>query len=194
MHDEYTLVNQEIKPLIQQGLVNGDPDVDAIYRLTRELPIFFKENSPLCLPHGTMAPLNSQNTIFRYEAFWGLVFPISVSWRAGDIWRGYWVQRLLWDLMGNICYLPATAIQERNAHNYFKDFTEELDVYTKTQSLISSLVTWQSTEPRLSDRITSIIAMLVQKNFFGTQEIEFMQAWLKDLRDIGYDNCDQIFL
>lgn len=75
---------------VQQGLVDKDPDVDAIFRLTRpDETIFDAKKMPLVLDQGVMAPFNSQNTVFYYPAFWTLLIPCSVSGRVADIWRGY---------------------------------------------------------------------------------------------------------
>ena len=35
-------------------------------------------------------------------------------WREDDIYRGYWVQRLLWDIGGTFVYSGPTAVQLRN--------------------------------------------------------------------------------
>lgn len=85
---------------IQQGLANYDPDVDAIYRLTRPLNINFDEKTPVSLPKGLMCPWNSQNTLFYKSAFWGTLIPITTTFRVCDIWRSYWVQRILWEIDG----------------------------------------------------------------------------------------------
>ena len=90
------------KASIQQGVVDGDPDVDAIFRLTRkdagvDLRVQFdKSASPVLLPRGIIAPYNTQNTLHLYDAFWGLLIPQTVAFRVCDIWRGYWAQRLMW--------------------------------------------------------------------------------------------------
>ena len=108
---------------IQQGLVNNDPDVDAIFRLTQSSEINFAPNqSPVSLPAKTMCPFNSQNTIFYQSAFWGLIIPITTAFRVCDIWRSYWVQRLLWDMNASLSFLPPTAIQYRNDHNLLAVF------------------------------------------------------------------------
>ena len=65
------------KASIQQGVVDGDPDVDAIFRLTRknegvDLRATFDKKAP---PHGIMALYNTQNTLHLYDAFWGLMIP-----------------------------------------------------------------------------------------------------------------------
>ena len=63
---------------IYQSLANNNPDVDAIYRMTREIPLTFTaENRVLVLPNGTFAPMNAQATLFRASAAWGLVLPIT---------------------------------------------------------------------------------------------------------------------
>ena len=37
-------------------------------------------------------PWNSQNTLFEREALWGLLIPVTTTFRVCDIWRSYWVQ------------------------------------------------------------------------------------------------------
>ncbi|KAG0031967.1 hypothetical protein BGZ83_004494, partial [Gryganskiella cystojenkinii] len=67
--------------MIQQGLADLDPDVDAIFRLTQVQELkqakFCKKSPSLRLSPGTFSPFNSQNTLFSYDAFWGLVLPIT---------------------------------------------------------------------------------------------------------------------
>lgn len=184
--DLYSVSQETVHPYVQQGLVNQDPDVDAIYRLTRPLPIFFENNNAIALAPKVMAPFNSQNTTFHYQAFWGLVIPISVAFRVSDIWRGYWVQRMLWDIGGVLSFHSPSAIQERNVHNYLKDFIDEWDLYTKTDSFLSSLINWQSTAPVLEERILNLFASMIEGDFFKNNELEFMEAWLTDLTTIGY--------
>ncbi len=90
-------------PAIQQGMVNSDPDVDAMFCLTRNhggdgtpLNIQFDSTTPMVvLPKDTYSPMNSQNTLFTASAFWALVLPTSVSDRTTDIFRSYWAERLL---------------------------------------------------------------------------------------------------
>lgn len=49
-----------------QSLANHDPDVDAIYRLTRPLPISFrKQNTLFVPPRGTYIPWNAQATVLK---------------------------------------------------------------------------------------------------------------------------------
>ena len=66
---------------IQQGLVQGDPDVDAVQRLTKRVrgSAFPQGDRGLVVGRGSMAPFNSQNTVFHYSAFWGLLLPSTTT-------------------------------------------------------------------------------------------------------------------
>src|SRR5579872_5535151 len=75
---------------IQQYLADNDPDVDAIYRLTRQTPLYFdREAEPVVLASETWTPFNSQNTLFYRDAFPLLYLPCHVSFRMTDIWRSF---------------------------------------------------------------------------------------------------------
>jgi hypothetical protein len=58
-----------------------DPDVDAIQRLTLEGGLFDRHMVNVAIPRGALTPFNSQNTIYLYEAFWGLLLPTSTTFR-----------------------------------------------------------------------------------------------------------------
>lgn len=172
---------------IQQGLVNQDPDVDAIFRLTRpEIVNFEDKPKSLVLKKATFAPFNSQNTLFYYDAFWALLMPCSISLRVADIWRGYWAQRLLWDLNGQLCFTHATAYQDRNEHDLLIDFKDELDLYLKVDRLLAVLGAWKSDKPTLQERMLNLIEYLVSEKFIAHNDLELTKAWLEDLSTIGY--------
>ena len=173
---------------IQQGLVNNDPDVDAIFRLTRNQLLEFDSGiPPAACAMGTMAPFNSQNTIFYYSSFWALLMPISVTSRVADIWRGYWAQRLLWDIGGSLCFLPPTAIQERNEHDFLNDFEQELDLYLQVDNLIKKLNQWQSTKNNFFECMHELLVFLTDNNFLKKNDLELAKTWIEDLIELGYE-------
>lgn len=125
-------------PAVQQGLANGDPDVDAIFRLTRkrtDLPIqiTFTDSEPVAIAPFVFTPFNSQNTLFHYSALWGLMIPRTTTFRVCDIWRGYWAQRLLWELPAQLSFHPPSVRQIRNPHDYILDYLDERDLYEARQ-------------------------------------------------------------
>ncbi|MDZ4152651.1 STELLO glycosyltransferase family protein, partial [Methylicorpusculum sp.] len=184
--DIFTLATKKVCPFIQQGLVNNDPDVDAIFRLTRGEFVTFTHKEPLCLPIGTLCPFNSQNTIFHYQSLWGLLLPVTTSFRVCDIWRGYWAQRLLWDIGGALCFTAPNVIQERNAHNLMRDFADEIDLYLKGGALAIMLKDWCTHSAVFANRIHELTAHMAAQNFWGAKEIELVDAWIEDLIDVGY--------
>ena len=67
--------------VVNAGLADLDPDIDAVARMTRKGGLFNKHMVPVALPAGTLTPFNSQNTVFLYEAMWGLLIPITTTFR-----------------------------------------------------------------------------------------------------------------
>lgn len=175
---------------IQQGLVDLDPDVDAIFRMTHGQEIghvrFDATASPVALARGTYCPYNTQNTVHLYEAFWGLVVPVTPTIRVCDIWRSYWVQRILWDLGYELLFMPPTAEQVRNPHDYHKDFVLELDLYTKVPLMIDTLREWRASRPSLSARIIDLAHVLWVKGLWEQRDEQVVIDWIEDLRAVGY--------
>ncbi|KAF9926146.1 hypothetical protein BGZ67_008252, partial [Mortierella alpina] len=176
--------------MIQQGLADLDPDVDAIFRLTQGQELkhakFCRKSPSIRLSPGTFCPFNSQNTLFSYDAFWGLILPITVSFRVCDIWRGYWVQRLLWDINGSLSFTKPTVDQIRNAHNYLDDFKDELQIYSETSKFISFLSAWNSTSTDLETRIVDLMKEMAENKFIGAADVDLTERWVKDLQRVGY--------
>lgn len=180
------------KALVQQGVVNGDPDVDAIFRLTRKnsdqaIDVTFDSASePMMLPRGVMAPYNSQNTLHLYEAFWGLVLPQTVAFRVTDIWRGYWAQRLLWELNGYLTFFPPNAYTVRNSHSYLDDFIDERELYHLSSKLTAFLVSWESKKSNFFDRVLDLSLGMAKEGLWKADDVELIKLWLMDLVSLGF--------
>jgi hypothetical protein len=106
--DGYVVERVQARSLgVCQSLANHDPDVDAIYRLTRPIPFDFQPYAstaafPVAVPRNALAPFNAQATMFSRDALWMLLLPVTVHGRVSDIWRSYAGQRLLRE-MGSSC-------------------------------------------------------------------------------------------
>ena len=184
---------QGVDTSIQQGVVNGDPDVDAIFRLTRkdkniDLKVEFDPDAqPVVLPPRTMAPFNSQNTLFLSKALWAMLIPTTVTFRVCDIWRGYWAQRLLWDIGSHLSFFPPNAVQYRNAHNYLIDFIDEKLLYHDSGRLVDFLDNWKSEKPDFFSRVLDLSVAMVHQGFWEINDAIITEAWLTDLVSIGYE-------
>jgi len=176
---------------IQQSLADLDPDVDAIYRLTQHRNIghvkFNAFPDAITIPARTFVPFNTQNTFYMYEAFWGLLLPFTTSFRVCDIWRGYWVQRLLWDLGGTLVFRPPLVNQVRNPHDLMRDFEDELPLYLRAESLSKFLDEWKSDEDQgLLTNIQILFEQMAVNEFWNKDEVLAAKAWAADLKRVGY--------
>jgi len=176
---------------IQQGLANGDPDVDAIYRLTQKnhkypINLTFQNVEPVVLPHQVMSPFNSQNTLFHYETFWGLLIPVTTAFRVCDIWRGYWAQRLLRETDEHLAFFTASVFQKRNAHNYLLDFIDEKALYYDVPRLISFLNAWTTNSNSFFGSLTELSEAMYEQGFWDAHDALLARAWVHDLQAMNY--------
>ncbi|XP_046863906.1 probable glycosyltransferase STELLO1 [Xenia sp. Carnegie-2017] len=190
---QHTFVKcDKIQPLIQQGVVNGDPDVDAVFRLTRKdvgvrLDVEFDSKAPpVLIPPGSYSPYNCQNTIFLYDAFWGLVLPPSQTLRVTDIWRSFYNKRLLEEIDGYLGFFGPNAYQERNSHSYLEDFIDEKALYYESGRYIDFLRKWKPTKSDLFSRMLELTIALINEKFLEPIDGHVIKAWLTDLVSMGY--------
>ena len=114
---------------VRQYLADGEPDVDAIFRLTRNQQVFFARHQQCRLQSGTFCPVNSQATLWRREAFPLMFLPLGVTDRVTDILRGYLATASLWSSGRTVSFASPVVRQTRNPHSLLKDFEDEIDLY-----------------------------------------------------------------
>ncbi len=174
----------ESKIGVWQGLVNGDPDVDAIYRLTiNQLNPFF-DNTPLVLEKGTVCPFNSQNTAFRKELFPLLYLPSFVTFRFTDILRGLIAQPLMWNEGYKLGFTSASAIQDRNVHDYLVDFESEIPCYLYAKKSFKIAQNSIREKDSLLDNIFNVYLELEKNKIVNNKEIGLLDLWLNDLSQL----------
>ncbi|XP_068660182.1 probable glycosyltransferase STELLO2 [Aristolochia californica] len=189
-HEEFYTEIYSGKQFIQQGLSNGLPDVDSVFYFTRKsqfeaFDIEFDEQAPkVALPQGIMVPVNSFNTLFHSSAFWGLMLPVSVSSMASDVLRGYWAQRILWEIGGFVVVYPPTIYRNDRIESY--PFSEEKDLHINVGRLIKFLVSWRTNKPTLFEKILHLSYVMAEEGFWTEQDVRFTTAWLQDLLAVGY--------
>jgi hypothetical protein len=166
---------------IWQFLANGDPDIDAIHRLVFDEPLWFDERDPLVLAEGTVCPFNSQNTLFRSELFPLLYLPATVTFRFTDILRGLIAQPILWRSGFQLGFGPATVEQERNDHDYLRDFESEVPMYLHTEQTVelASAAAIEGASP--SENLLRVYAALLEHEIVDEKELRLLQAWARDV-------------
>ena len=177
---------------VLQSLSNGDPDFDAVYRMTQKnwLPYNFakdKKQPKLLIPFDAYSPYNSQATTHLYHAFWGLYLPITVADRVADIWRSYFTQRIMKDIGLHVVYTPPIVNNRRSTRDYLSDFAAEADLYKKTSKLLVFLDSWESTKDDLPGRILDLWIALYEHGYIEIADVEAMKQWLAALRSARYE-------
>lgn len=171
---------------IQQGLADGDPDVDAIFRLILPLPLTFDQREPVILGDGSWCPFNSQNTTWIACAFPLLYLPYHCSFRMTDIWRGYVAQRIAWANGWSLGFHNATVFQDRNEHNIMRDFSEEVVGYLNNEKITRTLAALDlaAGEDKIPDNLRQCYRALVDLGVVGAEELPLLELWLADLAAI----------
>ena len=179
--------HRRAKVPIRQGLADDNPDVDAIYRMTGELPLWFRDGPAVALGRNSICPFNSQNTQFFPEAYPLLYLPAYCSFRMTDIWRSFVAQVAAWQHDWSIGFTEATVVQDRNEHDLMKDFREELDGYLHNEAIVEALsaVHLDADPTRIGDNMIAMYEVLVRKGYVGAEEIPLLAAWLEDLKDVS---------
>lgn len=175
------LTKQICKVGIWQALADEDPDVDAIYRLTNNVACNFEEHSPVVLGKKTISPINSQNTIFEKKFFALLYLPSTVTFRFTDILRGLVAQPILWLYDYHIGFMGATVIQQRNEHDYMKDFSDEIPMYLHSEKIISLITPVLSSEISVSENLILAYTELTKNEIVQKDELIILDAWLKEI-------------
>ena len=167
---------------IQQGLANGSPDVDAVWRLVLDHEIAFNDSQNTVLPRGIWCPFNSQNTWWWSEVFLLLYLPSYCSFRMTDIWRSFIAQRCLWELDYELEFHQADVKQTRNEHNLMRDFDDEVVGYLRNEEIRSILESCDLLpgKQQLSDNLRRCYEALVRAKVVGIQELELVNAWIDD--------------
>jgi hypothetical protein len=129
--------------LVQADLWDGDPDIDAMARLSMKPIVKFDK---IRGPYGSISisPFNSQNTFLSREVIpYYSVFP-HVG-RMDDIWGGYVLQHYF---PNSVVYNKASVYQDRNVQDLVTNLEKEIIGYRHTSDLIRGLSDWQSIVPK----------------------------------------------
>ncbi len=121
------------RTVINQGLVLGDPDIDAIQRLAHPINAYSMNNKyePQYGLYKTWSPFNYQNTCICRELIPCYFRPKS-GLRNADIWTSYIFNRLSEHFGDVITFGQPLVKQDRNEHDLFDDLDVELQSNKET--------------------------------------------------------------
>lgn len=130
------------KVLVQADLWNGDPDIDALARLTFSPEVTFDR---IKAPYASnkISPFNSQNTFLSRDVlpYYAVLPHIG---RMDDIWGGYIMQ---YHFPNSVIYNTPTVYQDRNKQDLIKNLENELLGYRDTLSLVKNIAKYSDYLP-----------------------------------------------
>ena len=165
---------------VWQGLADGDPDVDAIYRLVINKPCIFDKKDPLVLDPMVICPYNSQNTATRKELFPLLYIPSYVSWRMTDMMRGVIAQPIMWEYGYRLGFCQANVFQDRNLHDYFDDFRSEVSVYLNIEDIFDIALGLADKNKSIAENMVTIYNELIYAGLVGNKEMKVLETFLHE--------------
>jgi hypothetical protein len=173
-----------VRSPIQQGLANGSPDVDAVWRLILDRHFAFSDGAPVALEAGNWCPFNTQSTWWWPIAYPLLYLPSYCSFRVCDIWKSFIAQRCLWELGYGVVFHAPEVFQDRNLHDLDRDFTDEVPGYMRNKEIaqVLSRLQLRRGETRIGDNLRRCYEALIAAKVFPSAELELVELWLEDLR------------
>ncbi|MFC1801915.1 STELLO glycosyltransferase family protein [Patescibacteria group bacterium] len=170
---------------IWQHLANKDTDVDAIYRLTNNTHINFSQRKPLALNKEALCPFNCQSTTFHKDVYVLLYLPSFITPRASDIVRGLIAQPLLWSIGYSLGFTSPIVTQERNPHDFMKDFKDELLIYLHSENIVKIAKKSISQKNTLSGNLLAVYKELVMSGLIPKKELVLLKSWIKDVENLS---------
>ena len=123
----------KMTPLVQAEFWDGDPDIDAICRLSKKPIVKFKPFDPFTTKQ--LTPFNSQNTFLHRSVLKHYsVFPY--TGRMDDIWGSYVMQH---HFPNSVIFAKASVYQARNPQDLVKNLENEVIGYRNTLQLLDNL-------------------------------------------------------
>jgi hypothetical protein len=172
---------------IQQGLADGNPDVDAIWRLVQSSDIRFARKKSLALERNVWCPFNSQTTWWWPEVYPLLYLPSFCTFRMTDIWRSFIAQRCVWELGGVVTFHAPEVFQDRNEHDLLRDFQDEVPGYLGNGKISQTLerLELRSGPDSVPRNMLTCYEALVSNGVFPKKELRLLKAWLFDFEKVS---------
>ena len=192
-HKLFNLASSQVllRPLVFQGIINGEPDIDSLFILTRikknkPFEIKFIRQYPLLYLPRNYVPINSKNTKYLYDIFPTLALPTTINQKISDIIRGFIMQNYAWRINGSIVYVSSNAYKISTSHYNQSSLDDEKDLFYKIDEILNVLnnTNFEYNDPIIY--IMKLIEALVSSKLLGKKDLKLYQDFLKDLSDFGF--------
>ncbi len=175
---EYEMISEKEwkNVVVNQGMVLGDPDIDAVSRLFWPISVNELKYS-FALASGTWSCFNDQNTAISREII-PVYFKPPSGGRNADIWTGFVIQRLT-EHMGDVVAFGQPLVNHyRNPHDLREDYRQEELSNIATDDFIALLRSAKLTKDNYLDALGELLLQCLGKtdNRYIT---EFMVEYLR---------------
>jgi hypothetical protein len=177
----YLIENTKQKPSIINGLVENDPDVDALFRIicNHQDSIKWDKNKRIVINNKNMCVFNTQNTFWlNPELFICLLIPCSVSFRYCDILRGIINNIILKKTNNYMMYTSPNVVQNRNDHNLINDFKSEYEMYIHNEKILEYIENSTGEINNVKQLLLTIYNNLFINNVITQNDINILNQWI----------------
>ena len=161
---------------ILQTLVNLEPDLDSIYRMTvsDQVVDFPISDKIFFIKKPVLSPGNTQSTIWLNKSkFEYLYIPTTLSFRFCDIFKVYVAQRFC-----SFAYTGFFTDQVRNEHDYMTDFKSEVECFLNVKNLTNCLA------EILDSDLHSVYKSLTNLSLCSDLDSQISRIYMKQMRKL----------
>lgn len=164
---------------IINGLVENDPDVDALFRLICNHQVTWDKDKKVIISNKNVCVFNTQNTFWVDSAmFIGLLLPCSVTFRYCDILKGLIANMLLRYNDKNMAYISPNVTQLRNEHDLMSDFESEYSMYIANEKILSIIQHGIQDMTDNKQMLYKIYQNLFDNNIITQLDLDICKVWL----------------
>ncbi|HOT90769.1 MAG TPA: hypothetical protein PLJ78_04420 [Anaerolineae bacterium] len=171
---------------VAAGLWLGDPDIDAMERITNRPTAYHLSEilrTGLLVDNTCFTPFNSQNTAYVAE-----LAPLMMVWvgvgRYDDIWASYIAQRVMMETEYHVHFGRPFVWQERNPQNLWRNLKDEIYGMEYTTKFCEDLLAANLGEGSILDKLNRLYEHLRAADYLPPVVYELGKLWCKDMEKV----------
>lgn len=175
-----------IKVGVAAGMWLGDPDIDAMDRITSR-PAVYQVSEVLrrgvIVERGCLTPFNTQNTAFLAELAPLMMVLVGVG-RYDDIWASYIAQRVMMETEYHVYFGGPLVWQQRNPQSLWKNLKDELLGMEFTSRFCAELLSVRLQGGGVLEALRQIYQHIRRLDYLPPEVHELGRAWIADVERI----------
>ena len=172
---------------ILSSLAQGNPDLDAVQRLTGPAPVDFEHKLGVLgiLGPGTTVSHNAQATLLSRDVVLFAMLPMTVHGRVADIWRALIANRIAEVAGLAVAVTSGAVVHHRNPHNYLADLDAEQPLYAQAGVLGRLLQEWKPRAPsNVANAALDLYVFLYERGVLEERDVLWAGEWVQAVQGI----------